>query len=254
MRQMNERAEEELEILAEDLGLKPRQYKTRQQLVVAIHDRRQLIAEMNRDAMVDVLRWANRPPPPGASKEALAQQIVALRTMRFDGLTQRGLAVLAALRGAALRGDEDVPTLVRRLKGQEGLLAKLDRKRRALLGSMISNLVDQPEEPTPEKSAGSDETVKPRATSIKHEIEEAGLLGGLAGRIKRSADGYVNQKLDEIEARIDRKLDEIDRRLAEWRDKEIANRILILKITLWASVIVGLFSLIYSYIRIHFVH
>ena len=49
---------------------------------------------------------------------------------------------------------------------------------------------------------------------------------------------------------IDRKLDEIDRRLAEWRDKEIANRIRILKITLWASVIVGVFSLIYSYVTV----
>jgi hypothetical protein len=47
-------------------------------------------------------------------------------------------------------------------------------------------------------------------------------------------------------------LDEIDRRLAEWRDKEIANRIRILKITLWASVIVGVLSLIYSYVKIYF--
>jgi len=41
-------------------------------------------------------------------------------------------------------------------------------------------------------------------------------------------------------------LDEINRRLAEWRDKEIANRIRILKITLCASVIVAVVSLIYS--------
>jgi hypothetical protein len=88
--------------------------------------------------------------------------------------------------------------------------------------------------------------------TIKDEIEESGLFGGIAGRIKKSADAYVNQKLDEIESRIDRKLDEIDRRLAEWRDKEIANRIRILKITLWASVIVGLFSLIYAYIKVYF--
>src|SRR2546430_13668249 len=72
----------------------------------------------------------------------------------------------------------------------------------------------------------------PPPGTIKDEIEESGLLGGIAGRIKKSADAYVNQKLDEIESRIDRKLDEIDRRLAEWRDKEIANRIRILKITL----------------------
>ena len=45
-----------------------------------------------------------------------------------------------------------------------------------------------------------------------------------------------------------RKLDEIDRRLSEWRDKEIANRIRILKITLWASVIVAGISLLYSYV------
>jgi hypothetical protein len=43
-------------------------------------------------------------------------------------------------------------------------------------------------------------------------------------------------------------------RVAEWRDKEIANRIRILKITLWASVIVGAFSLIYSYVKVYLVH
>ena len=91
----------------------------------------------------------------------------------------------------------------------------------------------------------------PSAGTIKDEIEESGLFGGIAGRIKKSADAYVNQKLDEIESRIDRKLDEIDRRLAEWRDKEIANRLRILKITLWASVIVGALSLIYSYVKVY---
>ena len=92
-----------------------------------------------------------------------------------------------------------------------------------------------------------------RAGSIKEEIEESGLFGGIAGRIKREADVYLNQKLDEIESRIDRKLDDIDRRLTEWRDKEIANRIRILKITLWASVIVAGLSLVYSYVKVYFV-
>jgi hypothetical protein len=253
-RQLAERSPEELSIIAEDLGLNPRRYKNRQDLVAAIHDRRQLIASMNREALVDVLRWINRPPPPGASKEALAHDIIQLRTMRFDGLSQRGLVVLACLRGINLRGDEDVPTLISRLHRQEGLFAKLDRKRRTLLGAVVSNFIGS-EAPPPPPKPGEPANQQPegRSVSIKHEIEEAGLLGGLAGRIKKSADTYVNQKLDEIEARIDRKLDEIDRRLGEWRDKEIANRILILKITLWASVIVGLFSLVYSYVRIYFV-
>jgi hypothetical protein len=253
-RQLADRPQEELEILAEDLGLKTGRYKTRQLLVAAIHDRRQIIATMNRDAMVDVLRWANRPPPTGASKEALAHEIILLRTMRFDGLTQRGLVVLATLRGLELKGDEDIPTVVRRLKRQEGFFAKMNRKRRTMLGAVVSNLVGHAAAPPTRPGAPADSNAAGRSLSIKHEIEEAGLFGGLAGRIKKSADGYVNQKLDEIEARIDRKLDEIDRRLGEWRDKEIANRILILKITLWASVIVGLFSLIYSYVQVHFGH
>jgi hypothetical protein len=252
LRQMSERSQEELEIIAEDLGLKPRRFKTRPALVSAIHDRRQLIAGMNRDAMVDVLRWTNRPVLPGAAKEALAHEIVSLRTMRFEGLNQRGLVVLAALRGIEVKGDETIPVLIRRLKRQETFFAKINRKRRTLLGAVVSNLVGSGPAAPARPGAPVDPTTDGRSLSIKHEIEEAGLLGGLAGRIKKSADGYVNQKLDEIEARIDRKLDEIDRRLAEWRDKEIANRILILKITLWASVIVGLFSLVYSYVQIHF--
>jgi hypothetical protein len=63
------------------------------------------------------------------------------------------------------------------------------------------------------------------------------------------ADDYVRQKLDEIEARIDKKLDEIDHRLGEWRDKEIANRLRIIKITLVASVVVAVLSLGYNYVR-----
>jgi hypothetical protein len=96
----------------------------------------------------------------------------------------------------------------------------------------------------------TDQTAGPRQQALREEVEESGFFGGIANRVKRQADSYVNQKLDEIEARIDRKLDEIDRRLAEWRDKEIANRIRILKITLWASVVVAAVSLIYSYVQV----
>jgi hypothetical protein len=130
-----------------------------------------------------------------------------------------------------------------------------------MLGSIVSNMIGDASPggdyqylpPQHGPTAGTTTTAPPPpAGTIKDEIEESGLFGGIAGRIKKSADSYVNQKLDEIESRIDRKLDEIDRRLAEWRDKEIANRIRILKITLWASVIVGILSLIYSYVKIYF--
>jgi hypothetical protein len=128
-----------------------------------------------------------------------------------------------------------------------------------MMGSLISKMVgDQPSQPDgPPLLPGPTDSPSstpppPLGASVKEEIEDAGLIRGITGRIKKTADSYLNQKLDEIEARIDRKLDEIDRRLVEWRDKEIANRIRILKITLWASVIVAALSLLYSYIKVYF--
>ena len=169
--------------------------------------------------------------------------------------------MLALMRLLPSMPSDPVPVLIRRLKKQEGLFAKLNRKRRAMLGSIVSNMIGDaspagdyqylPPQASPTASTTTTAPPPPPG-SIKDEIEESGLFGGIAGRIKKSADSYVNQKLDEIESRIDRKLDEIDRRLAEWRDKEIANRIRILKITLWASVIVAILSLIYSYLKIYF--
>jgi hypothetical protein len=270
LRQLQDLPRDELEHLAEDLGLDHTRSKTRQHLVAAIHERRQMIAAMDRDAMLDVIRWGRRPVPANAPKEQLALEIARIKSMRFSGLSHRGLVALAVMRGVPLRGDEDVPALVRKLRRQEGLFSRLNRKRRAIIGSLVSNMLGEdepsaeyqylpPQQSGPSASSSGHQqnaTAAPTATatqgSIKEEIEESGLFGGLASRVKRSADSYLNQKLDEIEARIDRKLDEIDRRLAEWRDKEIANRIRILKITLWASVIVSAVSLIYLYIKAYF--
>jgi hypothetical protein len=257
-RQLSEVPKDELEHLAEEYGLDPTRYKTRQHLVAAIHDRRQMIAAMDRDAMLDVIRWGRRPVAINASKDQLAIEISRIKLMRFSGLSQRGLVVLGRLRGVQIRGDEPVPVLVRKLKRQEGVFTKINRKRRAFIGSIVSNMLGESEasasyEFLPPESGTPSAAHSGRSGTIKDEIEESGLFGGLTKSIKKSADSYLNQKLDEIEARIDRKLDEIDRRLAEWRDKEIANRIRILKITLWASVIVGAFSLIYSYVQVYLV-
>lgn len=255
-RQLSELPRDELNHLAEDFGLDPTKYKSRQELIAAIHDRRQLIASLDRNAMLDVVRWGRRPVTASASKEQIAQEIARIRVMRFAGLPQPGLVVLARLRGIDARDEDPVPVLVRKLKKQEGMFARLSRKRRAFLGGMIARMIGE-EGPSDYQFLPPDGTVPPSAAAgsatIKQDIEESGLLGGITNRIKKTADAYLNQKLDEIEARIDRKLDEIDRRLAEWRDKEIANRIRILKITLWASVIVGIVSLIYSYIMEVFV-
>ena len=268
-RQLSELPRDELDALAEEFGLDPTRYPSRQHLVAALHERRQLIAAMDRDAMLDVVRWGRRPVPPNATKEQLALEIARIRLMRFAGLSQRGLIVLARMRSVPIEGTEDVPALVKRLKKQEGFFARMNRKRRSMLGSIVSNMLGEEDRsaeyqylpPQPNATAQQERqapaappTVQPAArdASIKEEIEESGLFGGIANRVKKTADSYINQKLDEIEARIDRKLDEIDRRLAEWRDKEIANRIRIFKITIWVSVIVGAFSLIYAYVKVYF--
>ena len=265
-RQLSELPKDELEHLAEEFGLDPTHFRTRQHLVIAMHERRQLIAAMDREAMLDVIKWGRRPVTMNASKEQIAQEIVRIRSMKFIGVSHRGLVVLARLRGVPATLEDSVAIIIRRLKKQEGIFSKLNRKRRAFLGSIVSSMVGEESAPadyqflppTPggaePSSARTDKVTPTQSATIKDEIEESGLFGGIAGRIKKSADAYVNQKLDEIESRIDRKLDEIDRRLAEWRDKEIANRIRILKITLWASVIVGAGSLIYSYIKLYFPH
>jgi hypothetical protein len=260
-RQLADLPRDELEHLAEEYGLDPTRYKRRQDLVAAIHDRRQMIASLDREAMLDVVRWGRRPVTANASKDQIAQEIARIRSMRFAGLSQRGLAVLARLRGVDAGAQDDVPVLVKKLKRKEGFFGKLNRKRRSMVASWVARMIGEDESgadygylPPAGQSTSSAATAGAagRDSSLKHEIEESGLIGGITSRLKKTADSYVNQKLDEIESRIDRKLDEIDRRLAEWRDREIANRIRILKITLWASVLVGAFSLIYSYVVVYF--
>src|SRR2546423_3468493 len=142
-RQLPDLPKDELEHFAEEFGLDAGDYRTRQALVAAIHERRQAIAAMDRDAMLDVVRWGRRPVAVNASKEELAKEIVRVRSMRFEGLSQRGLIVLARLRGARITGDEPVPILVRRLKKQEGFFKRLNRKRRAWLGGMVANILGE---------------------------------------------------------------------------------------------------------------
>ena len=180
--------------------------------------------------------------------------------MRFEAYRSAGLIVLANARRARSSGDEPVPIARPQAEEAGRIFQRLNRKRRALLGSMVANMIgeDSPRATISSSrqhaATGDSRRVtaatrrKPSRTRSKNPASSA----ASPSRVKKTADSYLNQKLDEIEARIDRKLDEIDRRLAEWRDKEIANRIRILKITLWVSVIVGVFSLIYSYVQVYF--
>ena len=264
IRQMAEMPREELDHLAEEYGLDPTRFRTRQDLVAGIHRRRQLIAGLDREAMLDVIRWGRRPVAANATNEQLALEIARIRSMKFGGLSQRGLVTLGRLRGIECGDNEPVPKLIRRLRKGEGVFARLNRKRREVIAGIVCKIIGEDDGAAadyqflpPADGAGAG-TATPtgagggRGQTMRDEIEDAGLFGGIANRVKKTADSYINQKLDEIEARIDRKLDEIDRRLGEWRDKEIANRIRILKITLWASVIVAAVSLVYSYVKVYF--
>src|SRR5215207_2514310 len=78
-RQLSELPKDELENLADEFGLDPSNFKTRQQLVVALHERRQLIASLDRDAMLDVIKWGRRPVTYNATKEQIAQEIVRVK-------------------------------------------------------------------------------------------------------------------------------------------------------------------------------
>src|SRR5258706_10797529 len=134
-RQLADLPRDELATLAEEFGLEPRRYKTPQDLVSAIHGRRQLIASLDRDAMVDVVRWGRRPVPINATHEQLAHEIGRIKSMRFDGLSERGLITLALLRGVELASDQPIPAMVKKLKKSEGFFARMNRNRRAVLGS-----------------------------------------------------------------------------------------------------------------------
>jgi len=258
----------DLRAIAAEIGLEPREYRTRDALVAAIHDRRRSIEQMDRRAMLEVLAWGRRSAPPDATREHLAHQIVTIRRMDFEGLSSEALRVLAALRGVNIGRHDSAEAIIRKLRRKEGLLGWLNRKRKSLLGHVVEKVLGSatgaaPAEPGPQSDAGSSASQQPASqnnsavvrtaqpVTVREDIEESGLFGGIANRIKRTADAYLNQKLDEIEARIDRKIDEIDRRLGEWRDKELHNRLRILKITLWASVIVALISLLYSWIKVY---
>jgi hypothetical protein len=63
--------------------------------------------------------------PPSATREQIAQEIVRIRSMKFAGLSQRGLVVLARIaRTSRSPMIDPVPLLVKRLKHKEGLFAK----------------------------------------------------------------------------------------------------------------------------------
>jgi len=230
-----------------ELGLKLSQKMGHGELLRKVRDRQELLLDMDREAILDIAVWARYPVRASASKEELAKLIASITKMDFEGLSDPGLKALAQLREVTVREDESRPLIEAKLKDAEPFMERMRRRRRELMGNMVSKIIigsGQDDEKTyrflPEEGANA---------PLKQHIAQGGVVGGIARTLRSVADDYVYEKLDEIEARIDKKLDEIDRRLEEWRDREIANRLKIIKITLVASVLVALLSLGYNALK-----
>ncbi|HNQ23339.1 MAG TPA: hypothetical protein PKK06_09625 [Phycisphaerae bacterium] len=237
---------DELQRYARRLGLYPPEEMPRGELLRLIQQRLDLIASLDREALLDVVVWARRPVRSSADNEELAREIVQVQRSKFEDLSQRGLEAVARLRGLELHPGEPRAALEQRVRGAGGWAARLRRFRRRIVGGWIARALHDeadgeyhflPEDQGPPTAA---------ADSVKRRIEQEGIVPGLARTLKGVADDYIAQKLDEIERRIDAKLDEIDARLAEWRDREVRNRLRILKITLIVSIVIALLCLAYD--------
>ena len=246
---ISELPHDELAAYASELGLSLDGKPARGELLRLIRARQEMLLGLDRDALLDVVVWARRPVRRSASKELLARHIATITKSRFDGLSDRGLHALAKLRGAVAGRNELRSVIEHRLKRQCGWLARARQKRRSIVGAILGRLLENAPANEEYKFLPENQDGPSLKDSIRDGIEDAGVVGGIARKLRGVADQYVHEKLDEIERRIDRKLDEIDQRLAEWRDREISNRLRLIKITLISAIVVALVSLGYDYVK-----
>lgn len=237
--------QDELVVYATELGIVADPDTPHGELLRRVRERRELLMEIDRDALLEIVVSARVPVRRSASKEELAKQIALLQRPALAVLSDRGLIALAKLRDIPAGPGDSRNTIERRLRHLDGLWARVGRKRRRLAGTLISKLFEGSAEQRRYEFLPED----PAGPSLKESIENVGVVGGIAQRIRGAADHYVEEKLDQIEARIDAKLDEIDRRLGEWRDRELKNRLKLVKITLVTSIIVAALSLGYDYVK-----
>lgn len=239
---------DKLKVYAKTLGVQIRADSSEADLEVRIKERLAAIAELDREALLEICVWARRPVPAAATKEELVAEIVEVTGMRFEKLPDPGLYALCRLRHVDVPRQAGRGTMLKALKRAEPWGRYIRRKKRRLLGSLVSRLLPGMG-PSSEPAQHGPHLSHQEHISLKQRIEEEGVVSGLSRKIRGVADDYVREKLDEIERRIDRKLDDIDRRLEQWRDREIRNRLRIIKITLIASIIVALLSFGYDRLR-----
>jgi len=239
------RTHDELVNLARDLGVRDCEDAPSDKLRRRIANRVAILRGLNIEALMDVLRWGRCPIPPHASKSNLIREIQIVNRADYETLSHPGLMVLAQLRGIRVEPTDHADAIIERLREGEGFWSRLNRRRRKWIGSLLDRMVEAPtSEPEPQQARQARDPATDKR--LRSEIETHGVVGGIASRLRGAADSYIETKLDEIERRIDEKLEDIDRRLAEWRDREVANRLRILRITLAFTLVVALLSLGYN--------
>ena len=231
---------------ARSIGTRVDDDTPRGSLLRLIREQQERLITIDREALMDVVVWLRRPVRESATKEELARAIVGNGRTRFDGLSDRGLRALACLAGIEVAKDAPRRAIEKRVARSVPWSDRARRARRSLAGSVVAKLMA-----TDSKPNRGDPTYRflpeEGKSSLKAEIKDAGLVSGVARKLRGVADDYIAEKLDEIERRIDAKLDEIDQRLSEWRDREVAHRLRIIRITLIASILVALLSLLYDW-------
>lgn len=231
---------------AKRLGMVFRDSFSDEKISERLQARRQQIESLDWGGLMDIVAWAKHPVPTRPDKLTVARIILAHKRGHYQGLSHRGLVTLAILRNVRVKNSDSARRIMARLRRSEGVFGFVRRKRDKWLGSVLSNLVDA----DPQIQGPTDSAQLSPKTTLQEHIEQKGLIDGLGSGLRGAADGYIREKMQEIEDRIDYKLDEIDRRLAEWRNRELANRLRIIKITLVVSVVIALLSLLYTYLRV----
>ena len=212
-----------------------------------VRQRLVFIETLDRGALLDLAGWARVGTDGNPSNEMLVRDILRQSPDRFSGLSLRGLRLFAALRNVEVSDTAPREEIERLLSKSGRFWDAVRRKRRKIMGSLLEKALESATDELADPDGPS--ARKPEDGTIKKRVQDRGVVGGIAQTLRGVADDYVAEKLDEIERRIDAKLDEIDRRLGEWRDREISNRLKILKITLVFSILVAIVSLGYDYVR-----
>ena len=229
--------------LAKRLGLEVQDNWSEEELNKRLSARKEQIEALDWGGLMDIVSWGRHQVPTRPDKLAVAQIILSHKRGHYQGLSHRGWMVLAVLRNVRFKETDSVRKLISRLQHSEGLWGYVLRKRDRWLGSMLSDLLDG----EPQIQGARQPANSPQEATLREHIEQKGIIEGLGSGLRGAADGYLREKMEEIEARIDYKLDEIDERLAEWRDRELTNRLRMIKITLVFSVVIALLSLLYTY-------